>query len=252
MEYPLAVFVLAVPVQWLAAQTGAYLGTRRPAPADAEHQDMDVILAASLTLLGLIIGFTFSMAVTRYDLRKSREADEANAIGTEYVRLGLLPAPDAAKLRGLLMNYLNQRVSFYLARDPRRLEQINSLTGKLQSDLWSAIEAAAAAQPTPIVALAVSGLNDVLNSQGYTQAAWWNRIPPEAWVLMGTIAICCNVLFGFTVQSTVARNAGLFFVLPLIVATSFFLIAELDSPRTGVIRVSPQNLVSLCGWMRTQ
>ncbi len=251
-DYPLAVFVLAVPVQWLAAQIGEYLGKRRPALADAERQDLGVILAAALTLLGLIIGFTFSMAVTRYDQRKSREADEANAIGTEYVRLGLLPAPHAAKLRGLLMNYLNQRVSFYLTRDPRRIEQINGVTAKLQSDLWSAIEAAAAAQPTPIVALAVSGLNDVLNSQGYTQAAWWNRIPPEAWALMGTIAVCCNVLFGFTVRSTGARHAVLFLVLPLIVGTSFFLIADLDSPRAGVIRVSPQNLISLCGWMRTE
>jgi hypothetical protein len=251
MDYPLVIFALSLPVQWLAAQTGSHLGRRRPALADAEHQDLEVILAASLTLLGLIIGFTFSMAVTRYDLRKSREADEANAIGTEYVRLGLLPAPDAAKLRGLLTNYLNQRVSFYLARDPRRLEQIDSLTAKLQRDLWSAMQAPATAQPTPIVALAVSGLNDVLNSQGYTQAAWWNRIPPEAWALMGMIAIFCNVLFGFTVQSTVARNTGLFLILPVIVATAFFLIADLDSPRTGVIRVSPQNLINLCGLMRT-
>ena len=69
---------------------------------DEQRQDFDIIMAASLTLLGLIIGFSFSMALSRYDQRKTCEADESNAIGTEYTRANLLPAPDAAKVRGLL------------------------------------------------------------------------------------------------------------------------------------------------------
>ena len=68
---------------------------------------------ATLTLLALIIGFTFSMALNRYDQRKIYEEEEANAIGTEYLRAELLPAADAAKVRTLLLNYLDQRVLFY-------------------------------------------------------------------------------------------------------------------------------------------
>ena len=87
-------------------------------------------------------------------------------------------------------------------------------------------------------------MNDVLNSEGYTQAAWWNRIPTSAWALLIAIAVCCNVLVGYGVRSERA-NAGLLFVLPAVISISFLLISDIDSPRTGFIHVNPQNLVSL-------
>ena len=147
-------------------------------------------------------------------------------------------------MRALLSKYLDQRILFYKTRDKQQLRQINANTAQLQSELWSAVRAPAAAQPTPIVALAISGMNDVLNSAGYTQAAWWNRIPLAAWVLMALIAICSNVLVGYGARRAEAERA-LMVVLPLVVSISFFLIADIDSPRGGVIRVQPRNLVSL-------
>ena len=94
-----------------------------------------------------------------------------------------------------------------------------------------------------MIALAVSGMNDVLNSQGYTQAAWWNRIPIAAWILMVVIAVCCNLLIGYGVRR--AEKVILFLALPLVVSIAFFLIGDIDSPRRGIIRVHPQNLQSL-------
>ena len=176
-DYPLLVFVLSFFVLWLSARIGASFLRRQRKLEEDVREDFGVILAATLTLLGLIIGFSFSMAISRYDQRKNYEEAEANAIGTEYVRADLLPAADAAKVRALLRNYLDQRVLFYITRDEQQIRQINARTAQLQTELWSAVLAPAAAQPTPVVALAVSGMNDVLNSQGYTQAAWWNRIP---------------------------------------------------------------------------
>src|SRR5262245_60628900 len=129
------------------------------------REDFGVILAATLTLLGLIVGFTFSMALNRYDQRKNYEEEEANAIGTEYFRAGLLPAADAGKVRALLLNYLDQRILFYSTRDEQQLLQIDTQTAKLRAELWSAVQAPVVAQPTPVVALAVSGMDDVLNSQ---------------------------------------------------------------------------------------
>ena len=87
-------------------------------------------------------------------------------------------------------------------------------------------------------------MNDVLNSQGYTQAAWWNRIPRAAWGLMGMIAIGCNLLLGYGARN---RDGGsiLLLILPLILSIAFLLIADIDSPRGGLIHVSPQNLLSL-------
>ena len=148
LNYPLLVFVLSFFALWLSAVIGAYLFKRRKLEKDA-REDLGVILAATLTLLGLIIGFSFSMAMNRYDMRKNYEAEEANAIGTEYVRADLLPAADAAKVRALLVKYLDQRVLFYTTRDKQQLAQINADTARLQAELWSAVKAPAVAQPSP-------------------------------------------------------------------------------------------------------
>jgi hypothetical protein len=249
-NYPLLVFALAFVVLWLSAWLGGYFRRSRQGMEADERQDFGLIVGATLTLLGLIIGFSFSMAISRYDQRKNYEEAEANAIGTEYLRADLLPAADRARVRGLLKSYLDQRVLFYKTRDAGQLRQIDAATTQLQSALWSTVRLPASAQPTPLSSLALSGMNDVLNSQGYTQAAWWNRIPTAAWGLMAAIAICCNLLIGYGARREEAKTL-LFLVLPLLVSISFFLIADIDSPRGGVIRVTPQNLESLAQSLRT-
>jgi hypothetical protein len=243
LSYPRIFFLVSLAVLWLSAQLGASLRRRRPLKDD-EREDFNVVEAATLTLLGLIIGFSFSMAISRYDLRKNYEEAEANAIGTEYVRAGLLPAADVAAVRGQLRKYLELRVLFYETRDERALQQINADTGQLQTEMWSAVQVPAEARPTPVTALAVAGMNDVLNSQGYTQAAWWNRIPGSAWTLMILIAVCCNLLVGYGARSGGAKS-GLLFILPLVISIAFLLISDIDSPRRGFIHVVPQNLESL-------
>ena len=245
-DTPFLVLAVALLAQWLAAYAGnALRKTIRPLQED-ERTDFGVVLTAALTLLGLIIGFSFAMAVSRYDQRKTFEEAEANAIGTEFVRADLLPAEHAAKLRDLLQKYLDQRVAFYLAGDNDQVGRINVETDKLQAELWSTVVRTVSPQQTPIEGLVVSGMNDVLNSQGYTQAAWWNRIPAGAWGLMALVAISCNLLFGYGEH----RVGALALVLPLIVSISFLLIADIDTPRAGIIRVLPQNLLALSQTMK--
>jgi hypothetical protein len=242
---PPTVFAVFLILMWLAVQLGAFLRKGRTKPMDAEQrEDLNMILTAALTLLGLIIGFTFSMAVSRYDQRKNLEEEEANAIGTEYVRVDLLPPEDAAKLKEQLRKYLEERILFYTLRGDV-LIQVNERAARLQQDLWASVRVPAMAQPTPMAALAVSGMNDVLNAQGYVQAAWWNRIPTAAWLMMVTIAVFCNALIGYGARGEPRMAGALFIMLPLIVSISFFLIADIDSPRRGVIRVEPKNLMSL-------
>jgi hypothetical protein len=155
VNFPLLVFVLSLAILWLSAHIGASVGKRLRPLEETERADSAVVLAATLTLLGLIIGFGFSMVVSRYDQRKNYEEDEANAIGTEYLRAGLLGADEAAKVRGLLKKYLDQRVLYYESHDPLQLERVATETSKLQNDLWSAVQGSASKQATPIVALAV-------------------------------------------------------------------------------------------------
>ena len=250
MDYPLVVFAISFLGLSLSARIGKSFSMGRSMQAET-REDFGVIEAATLTLLGLIIGFSFSMALSRYDQRKNYEAAETNAIGTEYVRADLLPAADAAKVRALLLNYLDQRILYYSTRDRQQISHITAQTAKLEAELWSAVQTPATAQPGPVIALAVEGMNDVLNSENYTQAAWWNRIPIAAWALMAMIAIFSNMLVGFGARSH-KRRSTLLIVLPLIVAIAFLLIADIDSPRAGLIHVVPQNLLSLSQSLHAQ
>src|SRR5271165_627435 len=152
LNLPVLMFIPTVLVLWLASQFGAVLGRRRPLKDD-EREDFGIVQTATLTLLALIIGFSFSMAISRYDLRKSYEESEANAIGTEYVRAGLVPAANAAGVRALLSKYLGLRISFYTTQDKIDLQRINADTTQLQNEMWSAVQDPAVAQPSPVIAL---------------------------------------------------------------------------------------------------
>ncbi len=239
LDYPLFIFAVSLVVLWISAQIGAFFHKKLQFLDEKDWNDLSTVLAATLTLLGLIIGFSFSMAISRYDQRKNYEEEEANTIGTERARADLLPEPAAKQVRETLKKYLYQRVVFYETRDEQQLQQIDGATARLQSEMWSIVQAAAKKSPSPVAALAVSGMNDVLNSQGYTQAAWWNRLPVAAWSLMITIAIFCNMLIGYSAHR---RGGLLFIVLPLVLSISFLLISDIDSPRGGLIRVQPRNL----------
>jgi hypothetical protein len=206
--------------------------------------DLGIIQTATLTLLGLIIGFTFSMAIARYDLRQTYEEAEANAIGTEFLRADLLPNKTAETIKGLLNEYLDQRILFYSKQDQETAKQITQRTIVLENALWNELLPIARTQSSPTIALVVSGMNDVINSQGFTQAAWWNRIPTAAWWLMTAIAVGANILVGFGARNF-KRNVGLFMIFPSMIGVSFFLIADIDSPRGGVIRIDPRNLIEL-------
>ena len=240
VDDPFLVFGVSLLVQLGAAYLGDLARRKVKAVPKEERADFDVVTSATLTLLALIIGFSFSMAVSRYDQRKNLEEAEANAIGTEYVRADLLPADVRMQVRELLGQYLDQRLRYYETdRSDLSADSAESLT---QARLWSAVVNAGTSQPTAVVALAVSGMNDVVNSQGYTQAAWVNRIPTAAWALLASIAVFANLLLGYRDRRTDLR---VLLVLPLTVSVALFLIADIDSPRGGLIRVVPQNLVSL-------
>jgi hypothetical protein len=240
-DSPYEIFALSTVLLWASIWIGRAVGywTHR---GKQEKDDLSVLTTTSLTLLALVIAFSFSIAAGRYDQRKNYEEEEANAIGTEYLRAGLLRATEAVQLRRLLTDYLSQRLLFYTTEDAGRLHRIDGETAALQNSMWSVVQAAAAQRPTPPTALVVSGMNDVINRQGYTQSAWWYRIPLGAWYMMLALAVCCGFLVGVGATS---HDLLLFTGLPLIIAVTFLLISDIDSPRGGVIRVQPQNLISL-------
>jgi hypothetical protein len=245
VDNPFTVFIVALVAQCGAAFLGDWLrGKSRPLKK-GEQDDFDTVLAATLTLLALIIGFSFSMAVSRYDQRKNYEEAEANAVGTEFMRADLLPAGDAARVRQLLKSYVDQRIDFYSGNRAR--PDASAEAASAREELWSRVVKAAGAQPTPLLTLTVSGMNDIFNAQADAQAAWLNRIPVAAWALMLLIAIFANSLLGYRERSS-GRLALI--VLPVIASIAFFLIADIDSPYLGTISIVPHNLMAAAEAMK--
>jgi hypothetical protein len=249
LDHPV-IFLLALLIALgSATRLGAALRTRHGPLEEARRSDFDIVLGATLTLLSLIVGFSFSMAASRYDLRKNYEEAEANAIGTAYVRADLLPAPDAARVHELLREYTKLRIRFYTITNysldtNELLSELNRATTRAQAQLWAAVVTPVSANQTAPMALVAAAMNDALNSQGYSQAASWNRIPPGAWVLLCTIGMVATVMIGFRFD-TGSRQRMLMLILPTLVAISLFLISDIDCPRGGIIRVLPQNLMAL-------
>src|SRR5215469_18916641 len=117
LDHPFAVLALSLVAMLIAALIGVFFRVMMVPVQEDQRQDFGIVIPATLTLLGLIIGFSFSMATGRYDQRKNDEAEEANAIGTEYLRLDLLPRADVTQARSLLKQYLDQRILFYTTRN---------------------------------------------------------------------------------------------------------------------------------------
>jgi hypothetical protein len=149
----------------------------------------------------------------------------------------------------LLKSYLDQRIIVYSNPDSQERRRVMIQTTKLQNELWSAVQTSAMTQPTAAATLILSGMNDVLNAQGYTQAAWWNRIPVAAWILLTALSIFCNLLLGYGLRE---KSGYVFLILPIALSISLFLIADIDSPRRGIIHVRPQNLEALAESLRSQ
>ena len=174
---------------------------RRKELDDKSREDLQFISGSTLTLLGLIIGFTFSMAISRYDQRKNYEEEEANAIALNTFELTLPPA-DASKVAPLLANYLNQRILSTRREIQRNFDRSTHkpLICRTRCGLRYDFRLA----PTDTGGGSCRGRYERrLNTQGYTQAAWWNRIPAEAWSLLVAIAVCSSILMGYNVRNSV-------------------------------------------------
>ncbi len=200
IDRPAVLFVLLLIVLTGAAALSTLVLRHLRPLAEESRDDFSVVQTATLTLFALLVGFTLSMAVGRYDQRKNLEEEEANAIGTEYFRAELLGEARATEVKALLREYVALRISFYELQDTAELAQIDTRTADVESRMWNRVREAARAMPDPVTALAVAGMNDVINAHGYATAAWRNRVPAGAWSLMISIAIFSSLLQGYGVR----------------------------------------------------
>jgi hypothetical protein len=241
VDRPGVLFIVLLILFIAAVALGAFVLRRLAVLPAEDRDDFNIVQTSTLTLLALLVGFSLSMAVNRYDLRKTLEESEANAIGTEYARADLVDAAVGAEMKSALIRYTRLRVASYVTRAPDALTRIEHDTTDVETHLWQLATVVAKDQPTPIGALVVAGMNDALNAQDYSEAARINHIPSGAWFLMIIIALVGCVVQGYGAKGSL-RKGLLITILPATVALSLALIADIDSPKGGLIRVEPRDL----------
>lgn len=240
-------FLIAAAVLISLAELGFRLGLRLYAAHDeSRRSQISGLQGALLGLLGLLIGFTFAMAVARYESRRGLVLKEANAIGTTFLRADLLPEAHRAPVQNLLRRYVDLRLRYQpLASDPAKLAEGLRESATLQSELWRHATVAAEESPTPIVATFINALNDTIDTEAERLAASRNRIPAAVWLLLLIVASLGCLLSSYAAGAHGTRTAFSSVVLPLLIAIVMTLIFDLANPRKGIIGVSQEPLIDL-------
>ena len=231
-----------------ATEIGFRLGRRGQSKGnEPARSQINTLQAASLGLLALLLGFTFSMAVTRFDTRKQLVLDEANAIGTTYLRAQLLPDPSRKEVSNLLRRYVDVRLEFYQAGINRaRIQKAVDDTEKLHTALWSYVITTGGQDPRAIpTGLFIQSLNDVIDLHAKREAALKNHVPESIFILLLTIAVLSLALVGYGAGLGGVRHLVPTVISVILIASVILLIMDLDRPRRGLIRVSQQSMVDL-------
>ena len=231
-----------------AIEIGFRLG-RREKSKDNEltKSQINMLQAASLGLLALLLGFTFSMALARFDTRKQLVLDEANTIGTTYLRAQLLPDPARKEVSDLLRRYVDVRLEFYQSGiNQRKLQRVNEETDKIHKALWAYAIAAGGQDSRAIpTGLFIQTLNEVIDLHAKRVTAMENHVPESIFILLSIVAILSLGLVGYGAGMGRDRNLLPMLISVILVASVILLIMDLDRPRRGLITVSQQSMVDL-------
>jgi hypothetical protein len=204
------------------------------------------IQGAVLGLLALLLGFTFSMALVRYENRRDLVLKEANAIGTTYLRASFLLEPHAKAVEELLRRYTDARLNFYSAgNDSTKIAAAEEEAAKLQRELWTETVAAGKEAPTPITATFINALNETIDLDATRLHALRSRVPVAVWLLLLIVAGAGCFASGYGAGATGERTGFSDAMLPLLIAVVITLIADFDRPRHGLIGISQQPLLDL-------
>lgn len=241
VEHPLWLFFALLIGLLAAVEVGFRLGMRSEARGeDPLHEQLKVARNGLVTLVSFLLGFMLPMSLSRFDLRMHLVIEEAKAIGTTALRATLLPEPARSKARDLMKEYVEVRMKFFDAGlSGRQLESANNHARRVQNELWKQAVTSAQASPTPITALFAQSLNQMIDLSEERLAALENRIPGSIWLMLSSISLLACLTVGYSLRR---RTALAMLVTPLMISIVMALAADLDSPRSGLIRVAQQSM----------
>lgn len=241
------IFVVASVLLLGSTEIGFHLGLRFYREKDNPRiGQISGTQAAMLSLLALLLGFTFALAEGRFELRRGLVIQEANAIGTTYLRASLLPEAHKHDVEDLLRRYVDVRLDFYYAgEDKAKINVAEQAAALIHRELWAHAVAAGQATPTPIIASFVSTLNETIDLDATQLYALRARVPAAVWLLVLVVAFCGCFVTGLGSGASSERSAFANVLLPLLITVAIMLIADLDRPRGGLIRIDQQPLINL-------
>jgi hypothetical protein len=241
------VFIVTAALLVLAMQAGFWLAShkrQRSVEGQKTAGPVGQVVAGLLALLALLLAFTFSLAASRFDTRRTLVMDEANALGTTWLRAGMLPEPHGTAIRKLLREYLELRLA---AVQSGKIVPAVARSEEVQGQLWAEAVAVGQQQPGSIVAgLFIASLNEVIDLHAKrVMYGMRTRIPPNIWALLYVVAMLAVGEIGYHTGMAGAR--GTLVLIPLILTFSavILLIVDLDRPTEGMLRTSQQPLMDL-------
>jgi Protein of unknown function (DUF4239) len=245
-----AVFAGTIFVVIVAIDVGYRLGHAvRRRSEDEKESPVSAIAGAILGLAAFMLAFTFSIVSERYAAKRALVREEANDIRTAWQRSDFLPEADRSEAAGLLRQYVDVRVTFAQTGrfEPQRVKRVHSETHDIQTRLWNQAVANARKDMNPdVAALYIDSLNEVNGIHASRVAiAMHARVPVEIWLVLYCITVLGMVSVGYQTVIAGSKRSVAWPILALSFALVFALIASLDRPDSGIIKVSQQPLIDL-------
>jgi uncharacterized membrane protein len=220
-------------------ELGYRIGRRAEATDGSAHEGLGAIEAAIFALLGLLLGFAFSGAVSRLDARRQLIVREANAIGTAYLRLDVLPPSDQPGLRRLFREYLEARFRAYEGvADVQTSDRFLAQAAQLQQQIWTrAIAAGQLDQTQNTARVALPAINDMIDVTTARTVAARTRLPGLVLGLLLVIALLSALTAGYAMAKRKRRSVLHSVLYAAAVATTVYVVLDLDNPSIGLIRL---------------
>ena len=234
---------------------GQRLGQRNFAQhADAVRGRLTGVEAAIFGLMGLMIAFTFSGAAARYEMRRQLVVEEANTIGTVYLRLDLLPAASQPALREKFRQYTDARIAVYrLLPDIGASNARAAVAMTLQNEIWTGALAALKEAPPQATIVVVPALNQMIDVTTTRAIAAHTHTPTLIFAILLILGLVCSLLAGYVLGNTKTRHAWIhLFAFAVVVSLTIYIVFDLDYPRFGFIRLdfADQALIDLLAGMK--
>jgi len=239
-----ALYAITAAIVLLSSEAGWRFGNyRRQRPQHEKQAPIGAVVGAMLGLLAFLLAFTFGMAATRYDTRKELVLQEANAIGTTYLRAEMLPEPQRSEIRDLLREYAALRVGGVTSL---MTPEVMAKSAALHDRLWASAVSATEKDPNSILGgLFVQSLNEMIDLDATRVTAGRNQIPYSIWMMLYMVTILTMAAMGYQFGLTGERSWPITLFLVLALSAVMVLIADLDRPQAGFLQVSQQAMIDL-------